>query len=84
MRDQENVNVMTSKNLMKEVLDERNKNLGLKLIAGRPNMEKVCRFFIICFCFLVVEIFAFVLMFSDVSEDKGREHGSSGRFLLWV
>ncbi len=23
------------------------------------------------------------VFFSDVSEDKGREHGSSGRFLLW-
>ena len=42
IRNQKKINDLTSKNLLKEILDERNKDFGLKLTPGRPNLEKVC------------------------------------------
>ena len=59
MRNQGKINDMSSKNLLKEVLDERNKNLGLKLIPGRPNLEKVWHCFLSVFVFWRLKCFFF-------------------------
>jgi len=41
IHDQEKINDMKNKNMLREVLDEKNSDFGLKLIPGRPNLEKV-------------------------------------------